>query len=435
MQVSVESGDGLVKRLLVSLPAEQVNKLMDEKLKEVARTVRMDGFRPGKVPLRVVKQRYGAQIRQDVYGELIQSSFYEAAVQENLRPVGEPSIEINAESEDGGLSYTASFEVMPEVELADIAQVEVKRPVVEVVDADVDAMIEKLRKQRVEWDEVDHAAVEGDRVTIDFKGIMDGEAFEGGSAEDIPLELGSGAMIPGFEEGLIGVKAGDKPTLDLKFPEDYQVENLAGKDVRFEVEIKSVAEPRLPEVDEDFVKSLGVEDGSEESLRKEIRDNMEREVRQKVNARIKEQVMESLLQLHDIEVPKAVVTEESEALKKQAQREMAQSGQQSMVDLPASVFEPQAERRIKLGLIVGEVIRGNDLEIDDARVEQAIEEQASTFESPEEVIEFYRGNKDARAAVENVVLEDQVVDLIMERGKVEDENLSFDELLNPEAKS
>lgn len=430
MQVSVESGEGLVKRLLVNLPADKVNELIDAKLKEAARTVRMDGFRPGKVPMRVVKQRYGEQIRADVYGELIQSSFYEAATQENLQPVGEPSIELREEDAEGGLAYTATFEVMPEIEVADLSALEIKRPLTEVQDGDVEGMIEKLRQQRTEWIEVERAAQNEDRVTMDFTGYMDGEAFEGGTASDIPLVLGSGTMIPGFEDGLIGVSAGDKPELELKFPEDYRVENLAGKDVSFKVEVKVVAEPKLPEIDEDFVRNLGVEDGSEESLRKEIRENMEREVRQKIKARTKEQVMDALLAANEFAVPSAMVSQEAAALKQQTQQEMSQSGQQSTVDLPVSVFEPQAERRVKLGLLVGEIMRSNKLEVDQARVDEAIAEQSATFEDPQEIIDWYKQNAEARSAVENVVLEDQVVDMILEQATVEEENLSFDELLN-----
>lgn len=431
MQVSVESGEGLTKRLLVTLPAERVNAVVDAKLKETARTVRLDGFRPGKVPVRVVKQRFGAQIRQDAYGELIQSSFYEAASQENLKPVGEPSIELREDEAEGGLAYTATFEVMPEIELADLSTLEIKRPVAEVSDEDVDNMIQKLREQRTEWEEVERPAQEGDRVTIDFKGFIDGEAFEGGSAEDVQLVLGSGTMIPGFEDGLIGAAAGDQRTLELKFPEDYRVEHLAGKDATFEVEVKAVAEPRLPEVDEEFVKSLGVEDGTEESLRKEVRENMERELRQKIKSRTKEQVMNALLEAHEIPVPQAMITREAVALKQQTQQDMAQAGQQSSVDLPLSIFEPQAERRIKLGLIVGEIIRKNEMEVDQSRVDEAIAEQAATFEEPQEIIDWYASNPEARSSVENVVMEDQAVDWILEQARVEEEKLSFDELVNP----
>ncbi len=433
MQVSVETGEGLTRRLRVSLPAEQVDEAVNTKLKEAARTVRLDGFRPGKVPVRVVKQRFGAQIRQDAYGELIQSSFYEAVNQEKLQPVGEPSIELDEENAEGGLAYTATFEVMPEVTLVDFGELEFRRPVAEVTDEDVDNMIRKLREQRTEWVEVERPAAEGDRVTIDFKGYIDGEPFEGGSAEGVHLVLGSGAMIPGFEDGLVGAAAGDERRLELRFPDDYGVERLAGKEATFEVRVQKVEEPKLPEVDEDFIRALGVEDGTEESLRREVRENMERELKQKLKSRTKEQVMNLLLEKHELPVPAAMVRQEAVNLKQQAQQEMARAGQQSSVDLPLNLFESQAERRVKLGLIVGEIVRTAGLSVDQARVDEAIAEQAATFEEPQEVIDWYAANPQARAQVENVVLEDQVVEWILEQGRVEEEKLSFDEVVNPAA--
>ena len=427
MQVSVESGEGLTRTLKVTLPAEKVDEVVNAKLQEDARTVRLDGFRPGKVPVRVVRQRFGAQIRQEAYGELIQSSFQEAAVQENLRPVGEPSIDL--QETEGGLTYTATFEVMPEVELKDFSVFQLERPVAEVTDADVDEMIEKLRKQRTEWEEVERPAQEGDQVTIDFTGYIDGEAFEGGSAEDVPLVLGSGTMIPGFEEGLIGAAPGETRTLELKFPDDYRVEKLAGKDARFEVTVKKVAEPKLPEVDEDFIRSLGVEEGTEEALRKEVRENMERELRQKLRSRTKDGVMEALLAEYDIQVPAAMVDQEARALKEQAQQEMAQAGQASAIDLPLDLFRDQAERRIKLGLVIGEIIRSQDIEVDQQRVDEMIAEQAATFEEPQEVIDWYAANPQARRTVENAVLEDQAVDWILEQAQVTDKPMTFAELV------
>ena len=427
MQVSVESGEGLTRTLKVTLPAEKVDEVVNAKLQEVARTVRLDGFRPGKVPVRVVRQRFGAQIRQEAYGELIQSSFQEAAVQENLRPVGEPSIDL--QETEGGLTYTATFEVMPEVELKDFSVFQLERPVAEVTDADVDEMIEKLRKQRTEWEEVERPAQEGDQVTIDFTGYIDGEAFEGGSAEDVPLVLGSGTMIPGFEEGLIGAAPGETRTLELKFPDDYRVEKLAGKDARFEVTVKKVAEPKLPEVDEDFIRSLGVEEGTEEALRKEVRENMERELRQKLRSRTKDGVMEALLAEYDIQVPAAMVDQEAWALKEQAQQEMAQAGQASAIDLPLDLFRDQAERRVKLGLVIAEIIRSQNIEVDQQRVDEMIAEQAATFEEPQEVIDWYAANPRARRTVENAVLEDQAVDWILEQAQVTDKPMTFAELV------
>ena len=434
MQVSVESGEGLQKRLLINVPAEQVRTAIDGKLKELSHSARMDGFRPGKVPMRVLKQRYGEQVKHDVYGEMIQSTFYEAAAQEKLMPVGPPSIEIRENEDPDGLAYTATFDVMPEIKLADLSGIKVKKPVTEITDSDVDAMIEKLRTQRTTWNEVDREAADGDTVTIDFKGFMDGEAFEGGSGESMPLVLGSGSMIPGFEDGLLGAKAGESRALEISFPEDYRAEHLAAKDATFEVNVKQVSEPELPPVDEDFVKSLGVEDGNVEGLRAEIRNNMEREAKQKIHGRIKEQVMDGILQAHDISVPKAMVEQESAALKKQAETEMAQSGQKSTIDLPLTIFEAQAERRVKLGLLVGEMISELKMEVDEARVDATIADMAGTYEDPQEIIDWYKDNQEQRQSLEKVVMEDQVVDWAMEQMQVEDDNLSFDDLLGEKAK-
>ncbi len=433
MQVSVESGEGLQKRLLINVPAEQVNTAIDGKLKELSHSARMDGFRPGKVPMRVLKQRYGEQVKHDVYGEMIQSTFYQAASQENLQPVGPPSIEIREDEGTDGLAYTATFDVMPEIKLADLSGIKVKKPVTEVADSDVDAMIEKLRKQRTTWNEVDREAGNGDTVTIDFKGFMDGEAFEGGSGENMPLVLGSGSMIPGFEDGLLGAKAGESHTLEIKFPEDYRAEHLAAQKATFEVDVKQVSEPELPPVDEDFVKSLGVEDGAEEGLRAEIRTNMNREVKQKTRTRIKEQVMDGMLEANELSVPRAMIEQESAALKKQAETEMAQSGQQSSIDLPLNIFEAQAERRVKLGMLVGEVISEQKMQVDQEKVDSTIAEMAATYEDPQEIINWYKENQEQRQSLEKVVLEDQVVDWVMEQMQVEDEKLSFDDLLGNQA--
>jgi len=435
MQVSVESGEGLEKRLLVNVPAEQLNTQIEGKLKEMSRTVRMDGFRPGKVPMRVLRQRYAEQVKQDVYGEVIQTTFYEAAKQENLYPVGLPGIELRENEGSDDLAYTATFEVMPEIKLADISSIKVKKPVTEVADSDVDAMIEKLRKQRTTWNEVEREAVDGDTLTISFRGSMDGEEFEGGAGEDLPLLLGSGHMIPGFEEGLLGVKGGETRTLDIVFPEDYRAEQLAGKAATFEIDVKQVAEPELPPIDEGFVNSLGVEDGKEDSLRVEIRNNMLREVKQKVRTRIKEQVMDGIIEANELTIPKAMIEQESAALKKQAESEMAQSGQQSNIDLPLSVFESQAERRVKLGMLVGEMITEQKMEVDQDRVDATIAEMAATYEDPTEIVGWYKENKKARESLEQVVLEDQVVDWALEQMQVEDEVLSFDDLLGNQADS
>jgi len=431
MQVSVESGEGLERRLLVDLPAEQVEGEVDKKLAELAKTVRLDGFRPGKVPARVVKQRFGDQVRQEVYGDLIQATFYEAANESKLSPVGDPSIELRDAAEEGGLGYTATFQVMPEVELGDLSGKEVVKTLAGVTDADVDEMIDKLRKQRTEWQDVERAAQDGDTVHIDFKGFVDGEAFEGGSAENVPLVLGSGSMIEGFESGLVGAKPGEERTLEVTFPEDYRAENLAGKPATFEVKVERVAEPKLPDIDEDFVKEFGVEEGTEEALRTEVRGNMESELEQRLKTMLKDNVMAVLREINPLDVPDAMVKQESERMKQQAVQDMQARGQQSSMDLPASIFEDQARTRVHLGLLVGEVIDKHELKAEEQELRETIERLAQSYEDPQEVVDYYMNNPQQRTSIENLVLEDKVVEWALNQAKVTEDNSTFSEVMNP----
>jgi trigger factor len=430
MQVSVESGEGLERRLLVDLPADRVNAEMDKKLKDLARHVRLDGFRPGKVPMRTIKQRFGDQIRQETYGNLIQETLYEAASQEQLMPAGEPKVELRDAAEEGGLGYTAIFEVMPEIALADLGDATVSRPVAEVGDDDVDAMIEKLRKQRTTWGDVERGANDGDTVHMDFKGMIDGEIFEGGTAEDVPLVLGSGAMIDGFESGLLGAKPGDERTLEVTFPADYRAEHLAGKDAVFEVKVLRVSEPSLPEIDEDFVKTFGIEEGTEAALREDVSKNMAHELRQKIRGITKDRVMDLLIEKHPLDIPQAMVDQEAGRMKQQMVQDMQQRGQSASMDLPLSMFESQAKRRVHLGLLVAEIIKTQNLQVDADKVRETIEEAAESYEDPQEVIDYYMQDKTARAGVENVVLENQVVEWVLEQVQVNDETQSFSDLMD-----
>ena len=430
MQVSVESGEGLEKRLLVDLPAERVSQVVDRKLQDLAKHVRLDGFRPGKVPMRTIKQRFGEQVRQEAYGTLIQETLYEAANQEKLMPAGEPQVELREAAEEGGLGYTATFEVMPEVALGDLSGQSVTRTVAEVTDGDVDDMIEKLRKQRRTWNDVDRAAQDGDTVYMDFKGMIDGEVFEGGSAENVPLILGSGSMIDGFEAGLLGAKPGDERTLELKFPDDYRAEHLAGKDVIFEVKVQKVAEPQMPEVDEEFVKAFGVEEGTVEALRADVAKNMRHELKQKLNALTKDKVMDALIAANPMEVPKAMVNQEAGRMKQQMLQDMQQRGQHSSVDLPVSVFEDQARRRVHLGLLVAEIINRQALKADDEEIRATIAEFADSYENPQEVIDHYLQDQAARSSIENLVLENAVVDWVLTQVEVNDDNKTFSEVMD-----
>lgn len=429
MQVSVESGEGLEKRLMVDLPAERVTAAMDKRLKDLARHVRLDGFRPGKVPMRTIKQRFGEQVRHETYNALIQETLYEAASQEQLMPAGEPQIELRDVAEEGGLGYTATFETMPEVKVAELSGQSLNRPVAEVGESDIDEMIDKLRSQRTIWNDVERGAKDGDTVHMDFKGMIDGEVFEGGSAENAPLVLGSGSMIEGFEAGLLGVNAGETRTLEVKFPDDYRAEKLAGNDAVFDVKVLRVAEPQLPEIDEDFVKAFGVKEGSVEALRADVAKNMRQELKQKLRSVTKERVMDVLIAANPMDIPKALVNQEAERMKQQMVQDMQQRGQSSGVDLPASLFEEPARRRVHLGLLVAEIIAQNKLQAEEDKLREVIAEFAESYEDPQEVIDYYMQDQNARKSIENLVLENEVVDWALGQVEVNDETKSFSEVM------
>jgi len=424
MQVSVETLEGLQRKMTVQLPAEKVNEIIDDKLRTIARQVRLDGFRPGKVPLKVVRQRFGDHARQEAYGELIQSTFYEAASGEKLNPAGEPKIEVK--DDDEGFSYIAEFEVVPEVTLKDLSGATLERMTAEVSDADVDEMLEKLRKQRVTWNKVERAARDGDQVTVSFVGKVDGEEFEGGSAQNVPIELGAGRMIEGFEQGILGASAGEERTIHLDFPDDYQAAHLAGKPASFDITVNEVAEPVLPELDEEFARAFGVEEGGLEKLRADIRENMERELGQKLKSKNKEKVMDLLLETNDFTVPRAMIDSEAQRLKEETKQQMQG---QSSVDLPLDIFREQAERRVKLGMLVAAIVEEQKIEVDEERVRSTVDDFAASYESPQELRDWYFADNERLNPVRNLVLEDQVVDWIMNQVNVVDEQSSFQELV------
>ncbi|MEW8624517.1 MAG: trigger factor [Candidatus Thiodiazotropha sp.] len=425
MQVSVESGEGLERRLTVELPAEQIDAEVTKRLQQIGRTAKLDGFRPGKVPMKLLRRNYGGQVLQEVYGQMIETSYQEAIQQEKLQPAGMPKIEPGESNEEDGLfRYVATVEVMPEITLNPLSG-EVKRPVAEIADQDVDEMLMKLRKQRATWSSVERDAAEGDQVKISFKGTVDGEAFEGGSAENVDLVLGSGRMIEGFESALIGKPKGDKSSIDLKFPENYRVEELAGKPVTFEVEINDISEEVLPEVDDEFAKEFGAEEGVDK-LMSDVRENMSRELAQRIEARIKNQAMDLLTEQNPIDIPSAMVDQEIEALKNQTRQQLAQGA--GSFELPREMFEDQAKKRVTLGLLIGEIIKQNDIQVDNDRVKKRIEEFAASYEKPEEVVNYYYNDEKQLAAVQNVVMEDQVVDWVLEQVTVTEEQTTFAEL-------
>ncbi|MCF6282194.1 MAG: trigger factor [Candidatus Polarisedimenticolaceae bacterium] len=426
MQVSVESGEGLERRMTVELPSERIDSEVDKRLKDISRKIKMDGFRPGKVPFNIVRKQYAGQVYQEVFGELVESTYGEAVQQESLLPAGTPRIEPITEQKKGTMGYVAVFEVMPEIELKPLTGT-IKKPIAEVTDEDQEQMIDTLRKQRQTWGTVDRAAQNDDQLTINFKGTIDGELFEGGEAKDIPLLLGSNSMIEGFEEGLVGAAKGETRTLALKFPEDYSSENLAGKDVSFEVEVTEVSEGVLPEVDDEFAKLFGMAEGGAEKLREDIRSNMERELAQRIKTNIKNQAMDLLFDSNAIDVPAALVEQEIDSLLKQATARMQGMAPEG-IKLPREIFQEQAKRRVVLGLVIAQIVEDNEIKVDADRVRTAVEGIATGYEKPEEVIEHYYNNHQELAGVENVVLEDQVVDWVLQQVSVEDEASNFSDL-------
>ncbi|WP_239952770.1 trigger factor [Pantoea sp. Z09] len=429
MTVSVETTQGLGRRISITVPADSIESAVKKELVEVAKKVRIDGFRKGKVPANIIAQRYGASVRQDVLGELMTRNFVDAIIKEKINPAGAPNYVPGEYKEGEDFTYAVEFEVYPEVELQGLDSIEVEKPLVEVTDADVDAMLDTLRKQQANWKESDAAATAEDRATIDFSGSVDGEEFEGGKASDFVLAMGQGRMIPGFEEGIVGHKAGETFTIDVKFPEDYHAENLKGKDAKFEIVLKKVETRELPELTEEFIKRFGVEDGSIEGLRAEVRKNMDRELKGAIRNRVKTQAIDGLVKANEIDVPTALIDSEIDVLRRQAAQRFGGNEKQAL-ELPRELFEEQAKRRVIVGLLLGEVIRTHELKADEARVNALIEEMASAYEDPQEVIEFYSKNNELMNNMRNVALEEQAVEAVLEKAKVTEKATSFQELMN-----
>lgn len=433
MQVSIETTSGLERRLTVGVPAERIESEVNNRLQKAAGNVRLAGFRPGKVPMKVMRQRFGAGVRQEVLGEVMSQSFQEAVIQEKLRPAGQPSIEPRNLEAGKDLEYVATFEVFPEVEVLEIKDFSVEKPVAEVTDSDVDNIIEVFRKQQGSWESVDRAAAEGDQVNIDYHGTRDGVEFAGGSATGSDLGLGSGRMIPGFESGIVGMVAGEEKTLQLRFPDDYHSEELKGAAVEFRVKLNKVQELVPAELNEELFAKYGVEEGGLEKFRSEVRQNMARELKNAVQGKVKQQVMDALAQAHQsLEVPKALVRREIEAMRNQMFQQFGGAGGQNLdlkALLPDDMFKENAERRVKLGLVLAELVDKFALKVDAGKVREIIEEMASTYQDPEEVINWYYSNQDQLASVQSRVLEDQMVEKLLGNAHVIEKSCSYQEAL------
>mgnify|MGYP001084906827 CR=1 FL=1 len=432
MQVSIESSTGLERQLKIGVPADKIDQEVTDRLQKATKTVKIKGFRKGKVPLKVVKQHYGKGVRQEVIGEIVNSSFYEAIQKEELRPVGQPRIDDIKDSEGSDLEYTAVFEVYPEVKLADLSKVKVSRPVSDVTEADVEKMIGVLRDQQASFEVSEKAAEDGDQVNIDFVGTHKKEAFEGGSAEGQDLVLGSDSMIPGFEAGLVGVSAGEETVLKLKFPKDYHSEELKGKAVQFAVTVNSVSAKQLPEMNDDFFKLYGVEAGGEAKFREDVEANMERELRNAIRTKVKNRVMDQLFTLNKVDVPEALISNEIIQLKQQMVQQFGGGQQIDLSMLPDEMFKEKAERRAALGVIVSEVVKVEELTPDEEKVRARVDEIASTYEQPQEVVDYYYSKPELLSSVEAVVLEDQVTELVLSKAKVKEESQPYDEVVKPD---
>lgn len=432
MQVSVETTQGLERRMTVALPSEDIDSAVLERLQSLSKTTRINGFRPGKVPFKVVKKRYEPQVRSEVLGSMINRSYFDAVQQEKLRPAGQPDIvpgENSGDDGDTGFSFVATFEVYPDFEPVFNDTIKVTRPSVSIEQSDIDEMLENLRKQRTEFTVVDREAQNEDQIVIDFLGRIDGEEFDGGKADKAPLVLGSKSMIPGFESQLLGMKAGDQKTIKVTFPDEYQAEHLAGKETEFDITVHEVKESTLPELTEDLIRTFGIEDGTLESLQADIRKNMERELKTRVENQVKTQVMDGLVELNPIEVPSSLVAEEIQRQREQLMQQMPAESDSSM--LADELFTEQATRRVKLGLVVAEIIQRNEIKADAAAVRTQVEQMASSYQDPQQVIDYYYGNPEMLKNIEGLVLEDAVTTSVLDAATVSDEPTTFKDIMNP----
>ncbi len=434
MQVSVENTGNLGRAMSVSIPAEEVEEQIQARLKNLAKNARLPGFRPGKAPLKIIDAHYGEQVLQEVAGSLIESSLREAFAQENLVPAGTPQVEPKTLERGKDIEFTASFDVYPEIKKLDLKGVEIERPVCEITDEDIDRTVETMRSQKVTYEPVERGAREGDRVTVDFKGTIDGEPFAGGEAEDYQLVLGQGQFLEEFENGVLGAAGGEQRTVNVAFPDDYHGEAVAGKTVEFNIHVKEVAEPQLPEVNEEFIKSFGIESGDVEAFRREIADNLARERDERVSRLTRSRVMDALIRENEIEAPASLVEREIDAMISMNRSMLEQQG------MPTEQFEPDRERyredagrRVRMGLILSEIVQRNELKPDPGKVKERIEKMAASYEQPESFVQWYYSSRERMQQMESAVLEEQVVEMLLEDADSRETSVSLQELTDQPA--
>ncbi len=428
MLVSVETTKGLERRMKVQVPAERIDSEVDQRLRRVGKSAKLKGFRPGKAPMKVIRQQYGGEVRRDVVGEVMQQTYAEAIGQEKLRPASNPKIETDEVAEGKDLKYTAVFEVYPEIKIKGLSSIKVKKPTANIVDGDVDDMLENLRKQRAVWQKVKRVAGEGDRVIIDFTGRIDGEAFTGGSGEKVPVVCGEGQMLPDFEKSLIGISAGESRTFPVAFPNDYHAADLAGKTAEFETSCETVEEQVLPELNDEFCVAYGVKEGGLEKLREEVLQNMQSELKQKIQASMKDQLLNQLLKKNPIEIPATLIDEEIHTMQHDAMKRMGIKDHSQAP--PGEAFTEQARRRVGLGLLINEIIKSQNLKADKARVSEKLNQIAGGYGDPKQALQAYTSNPGMMSQIEMMVLEQQAVDWALGQVKQTDDPHSFSDLMN-----
>ena len=432
MDVSVETIEGLETKLTITLPSEDVEQRLDAKLVDAKAKARIPGFRPGKVPLKEIRRRFEPSMRAELAGEMMQNSFYEAISQESLNPAGPPTLQVQKMEPNADLEFTATFELVPTVEVAELSKVEIKRPSTEITEEDINKMIERLKEQRISYELVERESRLDDQVVVDFEGKLDGEVVESAGGTDVTFIIGKGQMIEDFEKGAQGVSAGDTTSFQALFPENYRAEELQGKTLEFSLIMKEVKESKLPELNDEFYKEFGVEEGGEEAFRKEVLSNMEKELEAAVKNQLKQQVMDGLGELHEFSIPGPMVSREIQTLKDQMMGQFQQppGGKQNDFNLPDELFKDQAEKRVKLGLVVNEIISKFEIEVDQEKLDQHLNDLASSYAEPEQVIGWYRGNPEQMQNLEMGVLEDQVVDHIISKAVVEEVVSDYDSVIS-----
>ena len=428
MQVTVESTGALERRMRVELPAERIEQEVKSRLQSVGRTAKLKGFRPGKVPAKVVKQRYGKQVRQEVVSELMQKSYTDAVKQENLNPAGGPQIEPEVSKDDSSFAYVATFEIMPVVELKDLDKLKIEKPDVTIDDSDLDDMLLKLRKQKATWESMDRKSADGDRVVVDFTGTLKGEAFEGGTGTEVPVVLGQGQMLPDFEKALFGIKADDEKSFKVKFPKDYHAEDLAGKKVDFAIKTHRVEEEILPPVDDELAAAFEVDEGGIDQFLEDIKENMTREADAKVKGDVREQVMNALLEANPIDIPQTLKHQEMHSLQHEAMQRMGIEDHDKAP--PIENFEELGDKRVRLSLLISQLIADQELTVDDDKVRARVEEMCAGYENAEDMVNMYMGNPQIVQQVQPMVLEQQAIDWLLENGKTTTKKVSFTEYMN-----